>query len=267
LHRVDHQQHRIGRLRAFPGGADHRPVEPPPRFENARSVGQDDLRGGAVLCLGQRDAEQAHPGGLRLGAGDRDLLPDQRVDERGLARIGRADHGGDAASGFGLSHPNRSMKASAAAVSASCLLVPVASTSPTLCTETRTVNLAAWSGPDLSASSYCGGARRLPAAHSCSALLGCLVCPARPSTASCQIERTSSRVGPKPRSRKLAPSSASITSPRILSLSVPPSPRACLPSRICGGRPISRAMQAHISRLTSTLSRCESLPSGAISRS
>jgi hypothetical protein len=30
--------------------------------------------------------------GLRLGAGDRDLLPDELVDQRRLARVGRADH-------------------------------------------------------------------------------------------------------------------------------------------------------------------------------
>ena len=42
-----------------------------------------------------------------------------------------------------------------------------------------TVNRAAWSGPERSTSRYCGILRRLPAAHSCSADLGCLACPAR----------------------------------------------------------------------------------------
>jgi hypothetical protein len=51
----------------------------------------------------QRDAHQPRAGGLRLGRDDRHLLADQRVDQRRLARIGRADHGDQAA---GLCHPN-----------------------------------------------------------------------------------------------------------------------------------------------------------------
>ncbi len=50
-----------------------------------------------------RDAHQAGARGLRLGADDRDLLPDQRIDQRRLARVGRAEHGDAGRSGGGQS--------------------------------------------------------------------------------------------------------------------------------------------------------------------
>ncbi len=77
---------------AAPGGRDHRPVEPAAGLEDAGRVDQQDL--GLAL---DRDAHQPGARGLRLGADDRDLLADQRVDQRRLARIGRADHGDEAA--------------------------------------------------------------------------------------------------------------------------------------------------------------------------
>ena len=83
---------------------------------------------------------QPRAGGLRLGGNDGHLLPDQRIDQRTLARIGRAEDGNQAAV---LCHPNLFMKASAAAVSASRRLVPVASASPTPCTLTATRKRAA----------------------------------------------------------------------------------------------------------------------------
>ena len=72
--------------------ADHRPVEPAVRREDARRVDQQDLR----LAL-DRDAHQPGARGLRLGADDRDLLPDQRIDQGRLAGVGRAEHGDQAA--------------------------------------------------------------------------------------------------------------------------------------------------------------------------
>src|SRR5690606_35289123 len=112
------------------------------------------------------------------------------------ARIGRADDRDDAAVCHGLQwHPYLSMSFLAAAVSASCLLEAVASTAPTLCTLTRTVKRAAWSGPERSITSYSGGLRWFPAAHSCSALLGCLLRPAPPCIASAHSAKTTSRVG------------------------------------------------------------------------
>jgi len=82
----------IGRVGAFPRSADHRAVEPPLGRENPRRIGEYDLR-----FAFERDTQQASAGGLRLGAGDRHFLPDQLIDQRRLARVGRADHCHDTA--------------------------------------------------------------------------------------------------------------------------------------------------------------------------
>ena len=111
---VDHQQDQVGVLGPGPGGGDHRPVEPALGREDARRVDQQDLR-----VAVDRDAHQPGARGLRLGADDRDLLPDQRIDQRRLAGVGRADHRDEAAA---LGHCSCSSSAAAAAVSASCLL-------------------------------------------------------------------------------------------------------------------------------------------------
>ena len=139
LDRIDQQQDRIGRFRAFPGGVDHRAVEAALGREDTGRIDEDHL------CLVvQGNAHHPRTRCLRLGAGDCDLLPHKLVHEGGFARIGGADHGDDAAAGLaGLAHAYFSMNAFAAAFSASPLLPAVASASPTLCTFTRTVNLAA----------------------------------------------------------------------------------------------------------------------------
>ena len=103
LHRIDQQQHRVGGFRALPCRADHRPVEPPLGRENARRVDQDHLRF-RILARMQRNAHHPRARGLRLGAGDCHLLPDQLVDQRALARIGGAEDGDDAAFRFRVSH-------------------------------------------------------------------------------------------------------------------------------------------------------------------
>ncbi len=139
---VDHQQDQVGVLGAVPGCRDHGPVEPPPGLEDARRVDQQDLR----LAL-DGDAHQPCAGRLRLGADDRDLLSDQRVDQRRLARVRRADDGDETGAGGSFRHCNCFNSAAAAAVSASCLLVPSAVASPSLATETRTVNFGAWCAP------------------------------------------------------------------------------------------------------------------------
>ena len=84
---------------AGPGRRDHRPVEPPARLEDARRVDQQDLR----LPI-DRDAHQPRARGLRLGADDRDLLPDQRIDQRRLAGIRGADHGDETGARFRFAH-------------------------------------------------------------------------------------------------------------------------------------------------------------------
>jgi carbon-monoxide dehydrogenase medium subunit len=67
------------------------------------------------------------------------VLTDQRIDQRRLASVWRPDDGGEPGSGC-LGHCSCASSAAAAAVSASCLLVPSAVASPSLATVTRTVN-------------------------------------------------------------------------------------------------------------------------------
>ena len=135
---IDHEHDPVGIVGAFPRGLDHRPVEPPRRRENAGRVDQQHLR----VAL-DRDAHQPRARGLRLGADDRDLLPDQRIDQGRLARIGRAEHRDEAEA----AHWTCCSKASAAAVSASCLLAPSALASPSRGTLTLTVKRGAWWAP------------------------------------------------------------------------------------------------------------------------
>ena len=61
------------------------------RLVYARRVEEDDLR----VLLGQ-DTEDAAARRLRLVAHDGNLLPDERVDQRGFADIRPPDHGGEA---------------------------------------------------------------------------------------------------------------------------------------------------------------------------
>ena len=63
------------------------------RLVQARSVDHDQLRVGAM-----HDAAHGMPGGLRPVAGDRDLLPDERVEQRRLARVRSPDHAGESRS-------------------------------------------------------------------------------------------------------------------------------------------------------------------------
>ena len=85
LDRIDQQQDGVGCLGAFPGRADHRAVEPALGREDTGRIDQDHLR-----IAVQRDAHHPRPRGLRLGRGDRDLLANELVDQRALARVGRA---------------------------------------------------------------------------------------------------------------------------------------------------------------------------------
>ena len=128
---VDEEQDEVGIPGTGPGGGDHRPVEPAPRLEDAGRIDQQDLR----LAL-DRDPHQPRAGGLRLVADDGYLLADQRIDQSRLAGVGRADDGGEA----GACHCSCASRASAAAFSASCLLVPSAVASPSFATDTRIVN-------------------------------------------------------------------------------------------------------------------------------
>ena len=89
---VDQHRDDVGVVRAAPGGRHHGAVEPPLRRENPRRVDEDELR--AAL---DRDAAHQRARGLHLGRDDRDLAADQRIDQRRLAGIGRADQRDEAA--------------------------------------------------------------------------------------------------------------------------------------------------------------------------
>ena len=137
--RIDDQCDHVRILGTAPRRRDHRAIEPAARIEDAGRVDQQDL----ALAL-DRDAHQADAGGLRLRADDRDLLPDERVDEGGLAGIGRADHGDEAAT---LGHFNSFNRLRAASVSASCLELPLPSALARPGIETVMVKTGAWWGP------------------------------------------------------------------------------------------------------------------------
>ncbi len=72
-------------------------TEQRPRLVQPGGVDQDQLRVGPV-----HDPPDGVPSGLRLGGGDHDLLPDQRVREGRLARVRAADKTGEA--GLELRH-------------------------------------------------------------------------------------------------------------------------------------------------------------------
>ena len=137
---VDHQQDQVGVLGPGPGGGDHRPVEPAARRENARRVDQQDLR-----VAVDRDAHQPRARGLRLGADDRDLLPDQRIDQGRLAGVGRADHRDEARSAGSLQLLQQRRRRRRFRLPACSSLRR--SLRRALPTATRTVNRGAWCAP------------------------------------------------------------------------------------------------------------------------
>ena len=89
---VEQHADEIGVVRPAPGGRHHGAVEPPLRREDAGRIDQDDL--GVVV---DHDAADQRAGGLHLARDDGDLGADQRIDQRGLADIGRADQRDEAA--------------------------------------------------------------------------------------------------------------------------------------------------------------------------
>ena len=89
---IEQHADEIGVMRPAPGGGDHGAVEPPLWRKNAGRIDQDDLR--VVL---DHDTADQRPRRLHLARDDGDLGADQRVDEGGLADIGRADQRDEAA--------------------------------------------------------------------------------------------------------------------------------------------------------------------------
>ena len=96
LGRIDQQHDDVGVAGAAPGRLHHGPVEPAARGEDAGRVDEHEL---ARALDG--DAAQRHARRLHLVADDRDLGPDQGIDQRRLAGVGRADDGDEAAAGLG----------------------------------------------------------------------------------------------------------------------------------------------------------------------
>uniref|UniRef100_A0A0N4ZJM6 LigA n=1 Tax=Parastrongyloides trichosuri TaxID=131310 RepID=A0A0N4ZJM6_PARTI len=121
---VDQVDDHVRVLRPAPGRSDHGAIQATARREDAGRVHQHDL--GVAL-----DGDSAHgeARGLDLLGDDGDLGAGQPVHQRRLARIGRADDGGEARTlagdlggfgGLGQITSSRFNRAMAAAFSASC---------------------------------------------------------------------------------------------------------------------------------------------------
>ncbi|MNO78081.1 hypothetical protein D3C76_692080 [compost metagenome] len=93
---IDHEDHHVDIFQRRRGSLVHVAVE---RFFVAlvHAGGIDVDRLDITLGL---DAEHVVPGGLRLARGDRQLLPQDMVEQRGLAHVGTADDGDIAAAGY-----------------------------------------------------------------------------------------------------------------------------------------------------------------------
>src|SRR4029079_15238833 len=84
--RIDHQYDDIGIAGTVPRRGKHGAVEPPLWLKDAGRIDEDDLR-----LADQRDAAHGPPRRLCLVGDDRDLGSDQRIGQRRLAAIRRAD--------------------------------------------------------------------------------------------------------------------------------------------------------------------------------
>src|SRR3546814_636053 len=199
---VDHDEDRLGLLEAAPGGGDHRAIEPAGRREDARRVDQDDLR-----LARHRDSHQPGARRLRLGADDRDLLADERVDEGRFARIGGADDGDEAAplGHVRSSSASRASSAAAATFSAACFDAPSPSASASLPILTATRKRGAWSGPSRRPRRYSGGRRLRAKAHYGSAAFGCLGAASCPSLMSPTLRVMKARAASSPPANHSAP--------------------------------------------------------------
>ena len=156
---IDDKCDDVGILSATPCRLHHRPVKPPLGIENAGCVDEHQLRRAV-----DRNAHQPHARCLCFRADDRHLLADKGIDQRRFSSIRRADDGDEATF---LGHfGSFSSNAAAAAVSASCFELPVASASPADPSDTVTVKRGAWCGPERSVTLYAGGRRLCAAAHS-----------------------------------------------------------------------------------------------------
>jgi hypothetical protein len=96
---VGHEQHDLGLEQAGARLRDDRAAERVVRRVQARRVDERDLQRRRLLRV---HAEDAGARRLRLGRRDRQLLAEQRVEQRGLADVGAADDRAAAAARLGL---------------------------------------------------------------------------------------------------------------------------------------------------------------------
>ena len=156
---VDQQAHHVRIPGPAPGGDDHRPIKPALGAEDAGRIHKDDL------CFAMdRDAAHLRARGLHFARHDGDFRPDQRIEQRRLAGVGRADERDKAAAGLmGLRHdgprslllsttPSRVMKVRAAACSARRLEAPSACVGANPEMSTSITNFGACAGPERPAS-------------------------------------------------------------------------------------------------------------------
>ena len=89
---VQHQHDDIGLTKALPYGLNHGFAETAAHLRQARRIHEDGLR----VIVGQ-NADDLIARGLRFGGHDGDFLPEQSVQQCGLARVGRPHEGDPAA--------------------------------------------------------------------------------------------------------------------------------------------------------------------------
>ena len=136
------KQDEVGVLGAGPGGRDHRAVEAPLGLEDAGRVDQQDLRRPSIAMPISR-ARVVCAFGLTIAT----FWPTSALTSVDLPALGAPITATKPAFVFAFGHCSCDNRAAAAAVSASCLLVPSAVASPSFGTETRTVKFGAWCAP------------------------------------------------------------------------------------------------------------------------
>ncbi len=115
-HGLDHEQDHVGVLGRGDGDAVHVLVhDAPGAFMQSGRIDQHELRLGAV-----DHAQDAVPGGLRLGGDDAHLAADERVHQRGLAHVGTAHDGHHACAKAGRAHEEEPRTAAGRSSSALC---------------------------------------------------------------------------------------------------------------------------------------------------
>ena len=85
---IDHEENDIGLGERLEGGPQHGTLKEVTSLENPRRIQEDDLIG-----IEGQDARDPLPRRLCLGGDDREVFPDQMVEERRFARVGPPNEG------------------------------------------------------------------------------------------------------------------------------------------------------------------------------